>query len=502
MKKTNGFTLLELIISLAIISLIIMMGTQLLIFGIRGHSRSYNEFDIQSNIRIVSQHMNNTIRDSSGVFLLHRENANNLTSEWNYIMLSPQKDRMIHYIWNPSTNSHISKDLFPAIDGIKLDFELTRDDDSDLEKLLGLYFSVEGRGKTREINTELEAKNALQVVDRSYLHKANTLAYRKDTRLDEVSNSQAVVAMVLDVSGSMANKMDGTDDANDSSNNPTDYSRMKLMKTEAIRLVEGLSEQPNIYIGITPFSSTANNSGSMMNAKQEIDTNPGLRSTIQELSAGGGTNTGDGIRRAYYNISDFNEKHPNKTNKNFMIILVDGVTTFGSVHEVVRNHTISFSSYQGPTLTQNGKNYEYSHRTGLLFKTYHYKYIGLEHEIYVIGDGNITNSELTNSNLNTYYTKGRYYGDGEFLDPVGTEYVNTIGSMVRSYKEGTNEAIKAYVIGFSANSNDFGSLSDIAKAVTGDTVYYEAGSPKALEDILKEIQRDITDALWHIGGPN
>lgn len=495
MKKTNGFTLLELIISLAIISLIIMMGTQLLIFGIRGHSRSYNEFDIQSNIRIVSQHMNNTIRDSSGVFLLHRENANNLTSEWNYIMLSPQKDRMIHYIWNPSTNSHISKDLFPAIDGIKLDFELTRDDDSDLEKLLGLYFSVEGRGKTREINTELEAKNALQVVDRSYLHKANTLAYRKDTRLDEVSNSQAVVAMVLDVSASMANKMDGNSKGNDSSSNPTDYSRMKLMKTEAIRLVEGLSEQPNIYIGITPFSSTANNSGSMMNAKQEIDTNPGLKRTIQGLSAGGGTNTGDGIRRAYYNISDFNGKHPNKTNKNFMIILVDGVTTYASVHEVKRGYS---DRDLGESLEHNGILYYYSYRQRV-DRQWRYYYDGVKQGDYVTGNIDIHNNLAS---VNTYYPNGRYYGKGNSLDFHGRDYVNLIGSMVRSYKEGTNEAIKAYVIGFSADSNDFGSLSDIAKAVTGDTVYYEAGSPKALEDILKEIQRDITDALWHIGGPN
>ena len=501
MKKTNGFTLLELIISLAIISLIIMMGTQLLIFGIRGHSRSYNEFDIQSNIRIVSQYMNNTIRDSSGVFLLHRENANNLTSEWNYIMLSPQKDRMIHYIWNPSTNSHISKDLFPAIDGIKLDFELTRDDDSDLEKLLGLYFSVEGRGKTREINTELEAKNALQVVDRSYLHKANTLAYRKDTRLDEVSNSQAVVAMVLDVSGSMAARMSGTYNANDSSSNSTNHSRMKLMKTEAIRLAEGLSEQPNIYIGISPFSSTANNSRPMMNAKQEIDTNPGLRSTIQELSAGGGTNTGDGIRRAYYNISNFNGKHPNKTNKNFMIILVDGVTTFGSYHRAAGIELSREWSYPGDSIVRNGLTYYYSHYTKNLI-TKDYYYYRVDKANYVTGDGNINNNIIWENDFGAYFNNGRYAGNGEFLDPVGTEYVNTIGSMVRSYKEGTNEAIKAYVIGFSANSNDFESLSDIAKAVTGDTVYYEAGSPKALEDILKEIQRDITDALWHIGGPN
>jgi len=493
-RGEKGFTLIELIITLALLSLVIVGATQLLVFGIRGHQSSISEFDVQSNLRIVSQRVNTIIRDSAAVFLLHRDNANNLTDEWNYIMLSPEKDRLIHYAWNDTTNTHDLEVMFPSIDGVELDFILNKNEDLNSERLLRYQLTVTVAGAERTINTELESKNSLQVVDRSYLLQANTLAYRTDTRLDEVSNSQAVVAMVLDKSGSMSRAMDG---GGTSLSKP---SRISLLKQEAIRLVEGLAELPNVYVSINPFDSTANGSYAMMNAKQEIDTSPGLRSIINGLTAGGGTNTGDGIRRAYYRIDDFNENNTDKTNKNFMIILVDGVTTFGSVHEIVTDHTISFSSYQGTNITVAGRPYTFSHSTGFFWwRTYYYDYVGELIENYVTGDGDIQNLEAQNNN---YYAEGRYYGDGSNLDRYGTAYVDLMGEMVQSYKEGTNEEIKVYVIGFSAVTTDYGSLRDIALATTGDTVYYEAGSSEALQEIFNSIQRDISDALWHIGGPN
>ncbi len=499
MRNNKGLTLVELLISLALISIVIVVATQMAVFGLQGHNRTINEFDIQSKMRIVSQRVNNTVRDSSGVFMLHRENAINLTPEWNYIMLSPQKDKMLHYVWNGTTNSHNVEELFPSHEGINIEFELNQTNASEVRRLLELKFSVIGLGETRTIETEIEAKNALQVVDRSYSEEANTLAYRKDIRLDEVSNSQAAVTMVLDVSGSMKatllNKA-----ADDSSSDSSKHSRLMLMKNEATSLIEELAKFPNVYVGVTPFSSTANSSNKMMNTKQELDTQPGLRSIINGLKAVGGTNTGDGIRRAYYNIRDFNEVNTDKTNKNFMIILVDGVTTYSSVHEVVTPHSISFSSKQIEPLVVNGKAYEYSHSSGfLIWRTYHYTYSGPFYTDYVFGDGNIGTIE---GSLNTYYSSGSFFGLGNTLDPQGTDYVNQIGEMVQLYKEGTNEEVKTYVIGFSAIENDLASLEDIALATTGDTVVYKAGSSKALEEIFRAIQRDISDSLWHIGGPN
>lgn len=326
-----------------------------------------------------------------------------------------------------------------------------------------------------------------------------------DTRLDEVSNSQAVVGMVLDKSGSMGDRMDGGSYVSEGHSNSFYHSRMKLMKQEATRLVEGLSEYPNVYISINPFDSTANGSEDMLNAKQNLDTSPGLKSIVNGLSAGGGTNTGDGIRRAYYRIKEFNELTENttKTNKNFMIILVDGVTTYASIQENVTQHTITTRTNHGQTYSVDSREYTFSHSEDVTFFGFYlytnYYYTRSPYTTYVVGNNSIDNER---GNNNIFYSDGRYYGDGNNLDPYGTEYVDLMGAMVQSYKEGTNEEIKVYVIGFSDVEADYGSLEDIAISTTGDSDYYEAGSAEALEAIFKAIQRDISDALWHIGGPN
>lgn len=501
MRNRKGFTIIELILAIALASMVIGIGTNLMVFGMKNTQLTYDEFDIQSNVRFMSQKINTTIRDSAATFVLHRDNANSLTDEWNYIMLNSDKTKLVEYKWNSATSSHDVNEIFKGISGVTLELEFEKDTAANIDRLLKYRLKVHEGSKTNVIESELESNNSLQVVDRSYSEVANTLAYRFDSRIDEVSNAQAAVSMVLDRSGSMASRLDGGS-SNDSSSNTDNHSRMKKMKNEAKRLVDELAKQPNIYISINPFSSTANSSEVMLKAQVNNTTNTGLIDKINGLSSGGGTNTGDGIRRAYYHIKNFNELTENttKTNKNFMVILVDGVTTFASVQEIIEAHSISFSSDQGTTVVQDGKTYTFSHTTGFWFwTTYHYNYSGPIHRLYVTGDGDITNQQ---GSINTTYTPGRYAGNGGSLDPWGTEYVDIIGQMVRDYKNGTNEAIKVYVIGFSSRSQDYGSLEDIALATTGDTVYYEAGSSEALEAIFDAIERDISDALWHIGGPN
>lgn len=497
----KGVTLIELIIVIALMGLIFAAGSGLFTFGFKVHNMTTEEFDIQSAMRIMSLNINTSVRNSAGAFILHRDHDTMLTEGWNYIMLSGDKSQLIEYKWNEATGAHVPTPIFSGIMGVTLDLEFIKNDVLNEDKLLEYILTVNENGKTRTIDTELESVNALQVIDRSYGETANVLAYRNDQRLDEISNAQAVVAMVLDKSGSMGRTLENNY-ANDASSDPDDHSRLKKLKAEAQRLIDELAKNPNIYVSINPFDSTGNASNEMMKAQVNNSTNTGLTAIIDGLSAGGGTNTGDGIRRAYYRLKTFNEldENLNKTNKNFLIILVDGVTTFASIHENVTAHEISFSSDQGTTIERDGKTYVFDRVTGFWFwRTYYYRYNGPIYTDYVIQDGNIQNNEGGN---NTYYATGRYFGDGASLDPYGTEYVDLIGSMVRQYKEGTNEAVQAYVIGFSAVTADYGSLEDIAFATRGDTTYYTAGSSEALEEIFRSIQKEISDALWHIGGPN
>ena len=499
MKARKGITLVELLIALALVSIVIVAGTNFLLFGIKGHTITIDEFNIQSNTRLVSSKINSIIRDASGVFVLHRDDNENLTDEWNYIMLNDDKTKLLEYVWDGTSKSHTVNELVTGLNEVNFDLEFIKNNPSDEDKLLEFYLKVMHGGKEKVVNTEIEAKNALQVVDRSYLNIGNTLAYRYDSRLKDASNAQAVVSMVLDRSGSMDDNMQGNNTNNNS------QKRITKMKAEAVRLVEKLAEKPNIYVSIIPFNNTANAPGEMLLANSNKDTiiekiNAVTVDRDRSGNATGGTNTGDGIRRGFYQIENFNndDKNKNKTNKNFMIILVDGVTTFYSAHNLEKINAVTVDSNKGAFTQYNGKTYDYVGRTGFLFwYTYYYDLKGVE---YVLGDNDLDAQKM--EDYNNRSVLGKYAGNGGVLDHLGTEYVNEIGNMVKEYKEGTNEAIQVYVIGFSADSDDLVSLQDIAEATRDDTIYYEAGDSEALEEIFKAIQRDITDALWHIGGPN
>lgn len=571
--KRKGLTLVELLLTLGILSVIVLIGINFLIFSSKGHSVTFDEFNIQSDLRIVSTKINSVIRDASGVFILSRTDNQGLSQEWNYLMLNEDKTKLVDYVWNDEIKDHIPKELAGSSDFSTLELVFKKNNPSNEDKLLEFELTLKKGNKERNIKTEIEAKNALQVVNRSYNKIGNTIAYRYDSRLDSASNAQAVVAMVLDTSASMLRTL------NNNSTNVPGNSRLGKMKVEAIRLVEGLSDKPNIWISTVRFGSNANNPHIMLNSKKDLST---IKSNINALSANysiepynnndlGGTNTGDGIRRGFYRIKEFNEedRNKNRTNKNFMIILVDGVTTFASVNrrEII-NDIISFpddkgetykyngyiykrnesnpflrkelNSYQGQNYTEGGNEYSYWNTdqketsfssnygdkytsggveytyvrregswifgyryiykyTFYEYRRYNYTYNGIKKEQFVTGNNDIGNVWIKN---NSYFAQGGFAGNGIELDESGTLYVDIMGEMVREYKEGTNEAIQVYVIGFSAVPSDHKSLKDIAMSTRGDTVYYEAGDSEALEAIFKSIQRDISDALWHIGGPN
>ena len=81
-----------------------------------------------------------------------------------------------------------------------------------------------------------------------------------------------------------------------------------------------------------------------------------------------------------------------------------------------------------------------------------------------------------------------------------TEYVNIIGSEITDYKNTRHDSIDVFVIGFSNDISTTG-LNNIKDAANAKKVY-QANSEDALKAVLNEIKFQITDELWHIGGPN
>lgn len=505
MKKRKGLTLLELLLTLALISLIVVGGTNIIVLGTKTQKKTLSEFNVQSNVRIVSQKVNSIIRDSSGIFLLDKEYPSPstdlkkyLSEGWNYLMLNEDKTKLIEWTWDGTEHKEVI--LVDSLDTVS--YKLTYDKDSlaNENRLLEFVLDVNVNGEWRTIETELEGINTLQVVDRSYGGIANTLAYRSDPRLADVAVAEAAVSFVVDKSGSMG------------SNLSPGKTRMAVLKDEATKMIEGLAEYDNISFSISPFAGSANNSSGdnlnqMMNLKVHKDKFIGNGSIVNNLTPNGNTNTGDGMRRGYHSIINYNLANTDKTVKNFMIILVDGETNRGTLTEKINNvHKESgwFISSK-PSVTINGRVYLYHSTSGILNYTHEYRWAGQNSTTYLEKDGNIDPpTEYSNITDNTLYINGRILSSTS----ESKNYVNIIGELIRGYRNTRDDGIEVFVIGFSSDVTPVG-LQQIANATESkygtqgtNYKYYKADTAEALETVLNEIKFQISEALWHIGGPN
>lgn len=560
----KGFSLIELLIVIAIFGIIITLGTSIFIFGSNASTKTNVEYTAQAEMRVAVQKLNNAVRDSSSAFVLYKENGNVKTKGWNYIMLSDDKKSLVEYKWDEKSGQHIKTIIVEPQEGITYKVSFNKDTEPYKDNLISYELErVPESGSSRKISSKVEALNALQVIDRAKeVNKkngsnrlvANALAYRTDARPGAVSQAKAAVSLVLDTSGSMKEELQNG------------RSRIYFLKEEAKNLINGLSQNPNINVSLTPFNSTANNdSYSNTNIMKQISIEKSnLISTIDGLKAYGGTNTGDGMRRGFYSISEFNELTVNKNAniKNFMVILVDGETTFASVHKIdndyisfwddelkseykviingvtysywynqLENYSygwkrykfyfvnarnkkdyISFWEYELPSncpITKNEKNYTYIGNrweidgwdSGVKFY-----FVNKEdnNDVYFEKPGRISDNWIVWNDFargTGYYEEGGYFGDGAEYDICGKTYVDIIGNKIREYQKNTPKAIKVYIIGYAGGASSK-CLDDISLATTGEIGnYVTAGNSQALKEIFDAIRFDINDSLWHIGGP-
>lgn len=73
MKNNRGVTLLEIIIVIAIIGVVMTAVSGFMGFGFKAQKLSTDEFKVQSSMRLLSQKINSSIRDSSATFALYKK---------------------------------------------------------------------------------------------------------------------------------------------------------------------------------------------------------------------------------------------------------------------------------------------------------------------------------------------------------------------------------------------------------------------------------------------
>ena len=473
-KKKKGVTLIELIIAISLLGLIGTTAFSLIFYGVRVVNKSNEEVDTQHGTRMVLYETSDIIRYASAVFTIPKSSfrADNLDSGWNYVgiienEIQPAQNgnpavighKIVNYTYNKTTNTHDETVLFSGQPGITFTFVFNKVNPHNVDSLL--QFTIEGfpegsvdeygiPNATLSVTTEVEARNSLQVIDLATAgNPAYAIAYRDDERQKSVVGH---ISMVLDTSGSMTYDMAGRTPQEWYYNPP---SRNSILKTEANRMIEAYDQEDNIAMRLVTIATSANTTGGTSIPFYNSNTNAAnLKSRINALDAVGGTNTGDGLRRAYWALKTHNSTVPaGVVAKNYLIILVDGVTTFASV------------------ISSSNRNY---------FEP----------------DGNVNEGYLDRQGENS--PQGQIAGNGSSLDAKGTGYVNLMGSKFQA-----GNFAKTYVIGFSAKPSDLESVNDIAEACGAPTEnVFRAGSQDDLSVVFSTIQQDIVNDLWYLQGPD
>lgn len=449
-KNHRGFTLIELVIVIALLGIVTTVSFSMLNFGTKVHRMAVDEYQLQSSVRLALEKTNQIVRYSTALFAVPETSfqESNLTPGWSYFGVSEDKTEIVNYRWNNTLTQHVKEVVVASQTNIFYNLRFEKINPHNEDSLLRFFIeaSIDGSVfKKLDMNSEVETFNTLQIINYgSASNPATAIAYRSDNRQDSVIGH---VAMVLDTSGSMAWNMAGNDSG------AANTRRIAILKNEAKNLINGFAQESNIDISLVPFSTSANNPKSFRNARLETAS---LISDIDSLTAEGGTNTGDGIRRAYRGLQAHNSTlGPGITASNYVIILVDGVTTFASVE---KTSTIDYITHGNNILDDTS---EYRHRS-------------------------------PNNSI------GQIAGNGSSLDARGTAYVNLMGGMLRN-----NNFAKTYVIGFSSKNSDLLSVNDIANACGAppDRVFI-AGGADDLSQVFEAIRHEIINDLWHLKGPN
>lgn len=521
-RKAKGFTLVELIVAIAVASIILAVAYNILYTGVKGYGGSRASFEKQSDIRYAVEVTNNAIKYATAGFAVTQADfqpviggggqITGLVKPWNYVGLSPDKSAIWQYLYvdDGGTGTYETKVLAQGAAGTSYELTFKKNTHAQEDKVIDYRLVVEKNGEREEISTALEAINALHIIDWGDINNpAIAIAYRTDDTPTISKKPVAALSMVLDTSGSMSWGMNGYGTYITTSN----PRRISLLKETLNDSEDGLFQilsQSDVFVSLVPFSYTANipnaNYGYVYGLSKSkfykvVNEKDDLVTLVEALNTGGGTNTGDGIRRAYYQLKSFND---NKSYyglsstvpvKNYMVVLVDGVTTIGSASIDV--------------------------------EPYGWGYIGYFRNFVTHGNDIGTTFYSTRFNATNYlspYTKltgdtiERPVGNGSVLDDdYGTPYVETIGNLTQS---GGTKIDQCFVIGYSndrdasGNYPELESLAGIAesigidvsttdaseKFVNNDFVFI-ATDKESLKKAFDDIGGYINEALWQVEGP-
>lgn len=444
----RGMTMVELLVAMVLFSVVISAAWPMVHYSLRSHREARDELALQSDMRLAAESISTFARHGTVSFLWPRSTyaAKGLTAGWNYLLLEDNNTKLVNWRWNASTNSHEAFVLAEATDRVYYGLEFSN------------YGSLEPRLKFRldafdsftdqlllSLESELGALNAFLVDDSGTdVNPSAVLVYKDAPRpvpQTQVTQTQVGIAitLVLDVSGSMAWNMSG---GGATAGNP---SRLSILKSKTFDLLDNFKTIGKVYVAIVPFSTNANPTASHPQAFLSIDDPAAfqtLRNQVTALTAGGGTNVGDGIRRAYHHHASYAATYPDAETLHYMMLLMDGNPTYWSTN------TATDADYQ----------------------------VNNANMAYVRGTGNETGDNVVRSMPYIQHLSN-------YLIHNGTINFDTS------------------VIGFNAVPAGVARAQEIAGPNYLRGTYYSATSDVELEAVFRTLVSNMLVDRWHIYGP-
>lgn len=519
-SKKNGFTLLEVILTIMIMSIVFLVVSNVFSLTIRANRVANDEFDLQSNMRIVSESLNQSIKFSPALFTLKKETFQaEKKSGWRYFGIEDENapentsgnKQVVEYIpiiesdidgvitYKTEGDTHTRKILLDEPDGTKFNLYFQKDITAENGKLL--EFVIEGV-QDNNIQRKMTVKTQLQAINAMVVEHAGdpavAIAYKEEVPGKRVKGTQeaySIITLALDRSNSMNNELKGEKKI-DILNEKTNELINKLKKTGG-----------NIYIKIIPYDTNVDEpNGGLGNFEKIENVVYNNISTPGYDPVKGGTNTGEALLKSYNMLTNSGLTIPPGAKVNYYnILLTDGEPTHFSYYTLKNGD----KSYQ--TSIRNINNWIKSKNNDDFYFRDSWKSLSYK-----------KNSSVVNVQYNTRqdqlyeYIWVPFFGDIK-IDGWGVysmDYVKRIGKDLISNSE---LKINSYIIGFGdgmdLNSKKIafyciGEKGDINNPLNQENeqgkrtnAYYSAVTSDQLEFVYNDLVEIIKGDMWHVMGP-
>lgn len=202
-KEKKGFTLVEIIVAMAILALVVVTLLPLMKNSVDLFNKSSDKFGIQSNISYASSSLNEAVRESTGIFVLAKNKYDpdkveesqipsgitsfGLTQSWNYIGPNKEGTKIYNFVWDEKTSKHIPFELTldprvgnsPVVSDIRYALEIS-DEKANIQEKISEYRKM-GSTLTTEQKKDMERLKRQLEDQRSFVRYSIVAKYKEQS---------------------------------------------------------------------------------------------------------------------------------------------------------------------------------------------------------------------------------------------------------------------------------------------------------------------------------